>query len=188
MSLTLSKTIWGITLLIIFGALAETTVADDNGKRHQHREGRHNDDNGAKHKNLKPVSNAAYTNSCGACHFAYQPELLPVGSWGKILGGIDDHFGEAVDLDPDARSEIDDYLSSNAANTSSAELSRKIFESLGGETPSRITDIPYIRKEHHELSAQVVKRPSVGSWSNCIACHRTAENGVYDDDRVSIPE
>jgi hypothetical protein len=70
MSLTLSKTIWGITLLIIFGALAETTVADDNAKKHQHRERRHNDDNGAKYKNLKPVSNAAYADSCGACHFA----------------------------------------------------------------------------------------------------------------------
>ena len=175
-------------MLIIFAALAETTVADDNGKRHQHRERRHNDDNHHRERALKPVSNATYADQCGACHFAYQPELLPVGSWEKILGGIDDHFGEAVDLDPDTRSEIAGYLSSNAANTSSAELSRKILNSLDGRTPSRITDIPYIRKEHHELSAQVVKRPSVGSWSNCIACHRTAENGVYDDDSASIPE
>jgi mono/diheme cytochrome c family protein len=34
----------------------------------------------------------------------------------------------------------------------------------------------------------VFVRPSVGSFSNCIACHTTAEKGVYDDDHVTIPQ
>jgi hypothetical protein len=59
---------------------------------------------------------------------------------------------------------------------------------LGGTTPLRITDIPCIRKEHHEITPQAVQRKSVGSLSNCVACHRTAESGVYDDDNVSMPE
>lgn len=91
-------------------------------------------------------------------------------------------------LDPDDRIEIAGYMASNAADTSSAELARKIMTCLKGFIPLRITDVPYIRKEHHEISQQMVKRRSMGSLSNCIACHRTAQNGVYDDDRVSIPE
>ena len=59
---------------------------------------------------------------------------------------------------------------------------------LGGQVPIRITDIPYIRKKHHELDPAIFKRKSIGSLSNCIACHTTAENGIYDDDDVKIPE
>ena len=52
----------------------------------------------------------------------------------------------------------------------------------------RITDIPYIRREHHELDPAVFKRVSIGSLANCIACHITAEKGIYDDDNVKIPK
>jgi hypothetical protein len=59
---------------------------------------------------------------------------------------------------------------------------------LGGSVPERITDIPCIRKEHHEITPEVLQRKSVGSLSNCIACHRRAAKGEYDDETVSIPE
>jgi len=183
-----NKTTWGISLLVILVFWAATIVADDDRKKHRNHESRHNDDNHHEDEHLKPVRNSIYADQCGACHFAYQPELMPAESWNQILDGIDDHFGETVDLDGEARREILGYLTSNAANTSSAELSRKIMRSLSGRTPMRITDIPYVRKEHHELPPQVLTRPSVGSLANCIACHQTAEKGLYDDDWVSIPQ
>jgi hypothetical protein len=68
-----------------------------------------------------------------------------------------------VDLDPDAKLEIAGYLKSNAADTFSAELAKKIMSCLNGRIPARITAIPCIRKEHHEISPLVVKRPSVES-------------------------
>lgn len=188
MNLSRDRTIWWVSLLMLLVVFAPTSSADDDGKRHQRRERKHNENNHNGDKNLKLVSNAAYADSCGACHFAYQPELLPAASWKKILEGTDKHFGETVDLDESARPDISGYLASNAADKSSAKLARKIMNCLGGVTPLRITDIPCIRKEHHEITPQMVKRPSVGSLSNCVACHRTAENGVYDDDGVSIPE
>jgi len=52
----------------------------------------------------------------------------------------------------------------------------------------RITDTPYIREKHHELDPEVLKRKSIGSLSNCIACHTTAEKGIYEDDNVKIPQ
>ncbi len=188
MNRSCSRAIRVIFLLILSVGFAAATSANDDAKRHQRREHKPNENNHSGDRNLKPVSNSTYADQCGACHFAYQAELLPAESWKKIFEDTDDHFGETVSLDPDARVEITGYLASNAADTSSAKLARTIMTCLKGLIPLRITDVPYIRKVHHEISQQMVKRPSVGSLSNCIACHRTAQNGVYDDDKVSIPE
>ena len=182
------RTLWTLCFMFLSVLLATAVSADDNGKKHRYRERRHGDNNHYGEKYLKPVSNTTYTDNCSACHFAYQPGLLPSDSWRKILEDSDDHFGETLDLDTDAREELKTFLTSNAANTSSSKLSQKIMRCLEGQTPLRITDIPYIRKEHHEIGRNVVNRPSVGSLSNCIACHSSADRGVYDDDRVSIPE
>jgi cytochrome c553 len=181
-------TIWWISLFILFVVFATTISADDDDKRHQQRERKDGESHYSGEKKLKLVSNATYADQCGACHFTYQPELLPAASWKKILEGIEDHFGEAVTLDEGAKLEISHYLVSNAADESSAKLAGKIMRCLQGLAPVRITDIPCIRKEHREINPQTVKRPSVGSLSNCVACHLTAANGVYDDDDVSIPD
>ena len=136
---------------------------------------------------LNPVDNAAYKEACEACHFSYQPELLPSGSWEKILAGLHDHFGETVELDAESRKTIAEYLKANGAERSSAKRAAKIMRSLGNQTPLRITEIPYIREKHHEVSAEVLNRKSIGSLSSCSACHTTAEKGIYDDDNVMIP-
>jgi cytochrome c553 len=188
MELSRKKTIWCITLLMLLVVFAPAISADDDDKRHQQRERKDGESHYSGEKKLKLVSNATYADQCGACHFTYQPELLPAASWKKILEGIEDHFGEAVTLDEGAKLEISHYLVLNAADESSAKLAGKIMRCLQGLAPLRITDIPCIRKEHREINPQTVKRPSVGSLSNCFACHRTAANGVYDDDDVSIPD
>ncbi|MFC1859259.1 hypothetical protein ACFL9U_14715, partial [Thermodesulfobacteriota bacterium] len=101
---------------------------------------------------------------------------------------LDDHFGEEIELDPDSTKIISDYLKSNGADNSSAKRAVKIMRSLGNHVPIRITDTPYIRKKHHELNPDVLKRESIGSLSNCIACHTTADKGIYEDDNVKIPQ
>ena len=188
MNLSIIRTIGWVSLLMALVVFASTISADNDGRKHQRRERKHHENNHSGDRNLKRVSNSTYANQCGACHFAYQPELLPAASWKKILDSTDDHFGETVDLDEGDRLEISGYLASNAADKSSAKLAGKIMNCVGGMTPLRITDIPCIRKEHHEITPQTVQRKSVGSLSNCVGCHRTAESGVYDDDNVSIPE
>jgi hypothetical protein len=154
-----------------------------------------NDDdrNNSKHSSkryLNPVNNPTYQEQCGGCHFVYQPELLPSGSWEKILARLDDHFGEEIDLDAESQEIIAEYLKANAAEYSSAKRAVKIMRSLRGQTPMRITDVSYIRHKHEDddIPADAFQRKSVGSMSNCIACHTTAENGVYDDDHVVIPK
>ncbi len=160
---------------------------DREGKKGRYQKRYRNDSKNYKKRYLTPVNNPTYIEECEACHFAYQPELLPSGSWGKILAGLENHFDDFVELDPDTRKIIAEYLKANAADHSTAKRAVKIMRSLGSQTPLRITEIPYIRRKHHEIHPDVYERESIGSLSNCSTCHMTAEKGIYDDDHVVIP-
>jgi len=175
------KLVFSIACLLA-AVIAGVVFADDHERRHH-------DDDHEEHgsERLAPVSNETYARECGACHFAYQPGLLPAGSWEKILGQLPSHFGEDAALDEESLKTVGRYLGENAAEGSSSKRSRKILRSLKGQAPARITDVPYIREKHHELDSRVFERPSVGSFSNCIACHATADRGDYDDDSARIP-
>jgi len=160
---------------------------DRGGKERRHQKGYRN---GSKHygkRYLTPVNNPTFKEQCGSCHFSYQPELLPSGSWDKILVGLEDHFGEFIELDPDSKKIIGEYLKANAAEHSSAKRAVKIMKSLGGRTPMRITETPYIHKKHRGVPAKVLERDSIGSLSNCSVCHTTAQDGIYEDDYIVIP-
>jgi len=181
-------------LLFLTLSLILDVFADDDHyrKRHRYRGGsqkvENDNDDYDRDDYLKPVTNQVYKETCGECHFAYQPELLPSASWLKILNRLDDHFEEEIEADPDTVKNISEYLKTNGAENSSAKRSKKIMRSLGNQVPMRITEIPYIRRKHHELDQAVFKRESIGSLSNCTACHITAEIGIYDDDDVKIPK
>jgi len=161
---------------------------DDKGKHRKRKHEKRRKHGDHRKSYIKPVNNSVYKEECGACHFAYQPELLPGASWMKIMANLDEHFEEPVELDDDSKKVISNYLKSNSAEYSSAKRAVKIMRSLGNHVPMRITDTPYILEKHHELKPEVFKRESVGSLSNCIACHTTAEEGIYEDDNVKIPK
>lgn len=145
------------------------------------------DESGSK-KSLGVVDNLIYREQCGVCHFAYQPALLPSGSWHKILSRLPDHNEESVVVEESDIKIIKEYLEKNAAEHSSAKRAVKILKSLEAHTPEKITDVPYIRRKHHDVKDEVFKRKSIGSPANCVACHTTAEDGVYEDDNVRIPD
>lgn len=178
-----------VVLLLTTSGVSYIALADgDKHKERKRYQKRYRND--SKHygkRYLTPVNNPTYKEECGGCHFAYQPELLPSGSWDKILAGLEDHFGEFIELDPDSKKIMAEYLKANAADHSSAKRAVKIMRSLGNRTPLKITQIPYIQQKHHEVSPKVLARDSIGSLSNCSACHTTAEKGIYEDDYVEIP-
>jgi hypothetical protein len=128
---------------------------NDNG-RHRKRKRERNRGNDHNESYLRQVNNPTYEEECGACHFVYQPELLPSASWVKILENLDDHFGEIIELDDDSKKIISDYLKSNSAEYSSAKRAVKIMRSLRNQVPLKITDIPYIIEKHHEISPNIL--------------------------------
>lgn len=172
-------------LFLLFGvsvfswAEKERHHGEDHGQRGKYRS------QGKTH--FKPLSNQTYKNTCGGCHFVYPPCLLPSGSWEKILNRLKDHFGEEVPCEAAELKEISKYLKENGADRASGKRSAKIMKSLEGTTPLRITEVPYIRHKHRKITKEVLSRKTIGSLSNCLACHTTAEQGNFDDDNVIIP-
>ncbi|MDH5426106.1 MAG: diheme cytochrome c [Gammaproteobacteria bacterium] len=138
---------------------------------------------------VAPVVLDAYKNECSSCHMAYPPGLLPASSWQKIMTGLDAHFSDNAELDSESYKIISDFLLSNSADNSDYRRSRKIMRSLNtGDAPLRISELPYIKREHHELPDKMIKfNPKVNSLANCIACHTDAEKGLFNEHQVNIP-
>jgi hypothetical protein len=138
---------------------------------------------------VEPVNDADYASECGACHFAYQPGLLPARSWKELMKSLDNHFGENAELDAAANDRITGYLTENAADNAKTWLSKRIIKSIRrAENPLRIIDLPIISHEHDEIPARLYRdNPEVGSLSNCAACHQRADAGLYDEHTVVIP-
>jgi len=147
--------------------------------------------NFSRQKEVKPVDNKTYQEECGSCHFAYQPGLLPGKSWAKLLDdkALNDHFGENASLDKDTLKVISDYAMENAAEKSNFKRSRKIaLATEAGEAPLRITEVRYIKRKHHDIPEKMIKgNKDVKSQSYCNACHTKAEEGIFDEDTVDIP-
>lgn len=118
---------------------------------------------------VRPVTHEPTRKECGECHMAFQPGLLPAGSWTRIMDGLNDHFGESAALPPDAAADIRAYLTGNAA-----------VQGDGGLL--RITEQPWWARKHRRLRPDAWTRPGVVSKANCEACHRGAAQGLYEDD------
>ena len=175
-----------VLLTAVAIAIPTLLFADPEEGRNRQRERHRNSDH--RSGDLKSVTDPGYKEHCGACHFNYQPELLPSRSWKKILVQLEDHFGQSFELDQESQKAVLGYLEANAAERSTSKRAIKIVKSVGSGTPLRITEVPYIKEKHRKVSATVLNRPSIGSLSNCSACHRRAQEGDYDDDYVVIPE
>jgi hypothetical protein len=128
---------------------------------------------------FKSLPNQDYKTTCGECHLAYPPELLPTASWKKIVNQLEDHFGEQVPVNSQSKKSISRYLMENGADRSSCKKSARIMKSLKGKTPLRITEIPYILDEHREIPLKALQQKGIGSLSNCLACHKTADQGLF---------
>ena len=147
--------------------------------------------NFTRQKEVQPVDNKAWQEECGSCHLAYQPGLLPGKSWAKLLDGkaLADHFGEDASLDDDTLKELRVYAMENAAEKSWHKRSRKIAQATAdGEAPLRIVEVRYIKRKHHDIPEKMIKgNKDVKSLSYCNTCHTKAEEGIYDEDTVDIP-
>jgi len=137
---------------------------------------------------LKRVNNVVYLDECGSCHLAYQPEWLPKRSWKKLIAGLNDHFGEEIELSKTRVKILKRYVMKNAADRSKAARSKMVMKTLGpNDAPIRIMDIPYIKEKHKGIAANVIARKSVRSLANCESCHISAHGGMYIPKHINVP-
>lgn len=119
-----------------------------------------------------------YKAECSACHIAYPPSMLPPASWKRLMVNLGSHYGTDASLDEASVREISGWLNTHASTRTQ-------------ETPpqDRITQTAWFVREHRasEIPAQVWKRASVGSASNCAACHTRADQGDFDENNIRIP-
>ncbi len=131
--------------------------------------------------------NAAYARECGACHSAFHPSLLPAASWQKMLGTLDQHFGEDASLPAPVLAEIAEFLATHAAEAWDTEIGIR-FRTVTANGPPQITATPAWLRKHAPLPEAWFARKSVGSKSNCSACHRDAASGRFDDSKIFVPK
>lgn len=136
------------------------------------------------------LPNGVWEAECAtSCHNGFNPTLLPADSWRRVMAGLDDHFGDNVELDPEINKEILDYMVSASAERSVTEASKKLLHSIGpGAPPLRITEIPYWKEKHSEIDPKVFEGKSIASRSNCVACHPGSDKGSFEDRDIRIPE
>ena len=68
-------------------------------------------------------------------------------------------------------------------------MGSRVMQSMGASAaPLRITETRWFVRKHDEVSQATWSRKSIGSAANCAACHRQAEQGVFDEDTVRIPK
>ena len=138
---------------------------------------------------LPRVANKNWQQECASCHIAYSPAFLPKDSWRRLMGGLDQHFGENASLDPATQADILRFLEANAADAGTSRMGNRVMQSMGvREVPLRITETRWFVRKHDEVSQATWSRKSIGSAANCAACHRQAEQGVFDEDTVRIPK
>ena len=123
--------------------------------------------------------NARHQQECAACHMAYPPGLLPAASWQRIMGNLGQHFGTDASLDEASVRDITAWLTAHAGSGK-----------RGGEAAvqDRITLTRWFVREHDEIAASTFKRASIGSASNCSACHAKAAQGDFNEHQVRIPK
>jgi hypothetical protein len=138
----------------------------------------------AREERVAPVTDPVVKQECGSCHMVFPPQFLPKRSWQKLVETLADHFGEDASLDEAQRQAVLDYLLAHAADSPQAgREGQKFAQSLAaGQTPLRITDTPRWVREHREVPADRWQSPTVKSKANCPACHKAAEQGIYEDE------
>ncbi len=143
------------------------------------------------YRNVKLADNTTWRKECGECHLAFHPSLLPARSWELMMKQQSDHFGDALELDPETTNEITQFLVENSADKGTSEPAHKINARIKpDETPLRVTETRYWKRKHSAEFVDEVywKSEKVKSKANCGACHLDANTGWFEDSDMRLPK
>jgi aldehyde:ferredoxin oxidoreductase len=106
-----------------------------------------------------------------------------------MMGDLQNHFGTDASLTPEDNQRILKYLVDNSAEKfRNYKRSQRINDSIAkNKTPIAITKTPYFVKKHRDIAKKLITQKEVSSISNCMACHTTADKGLYSERDINIP-
>ena len=138
---------------------------------------------------VAPVNNQLYIKECGSCHFPYQAGLLPTNAWNKMMANLENHFNSDASLNEADLQTLTKYLNDNSAEKNMQyKRSNRIVSSLAkNQIPDSISTTPYMIKKHKDIRKDLITQNEVKGLFNCIACHPTADKGMYGERDIKIP-
>lgn len=133
---------------------------------------------------VPPIADPIVAKECSACHMLYPAGLLPSRSWSGVMAGLKDHFGDNAELTPELTRHVEGYLTANAADARGR--GGKVLRDLpSSAAPLRVTELPWWRRKHEKkdrVSPATLKRKGAKFAGDCVACHKDAAKGYFDDD------
>lgn len=120
---------------------------------------------------------ALYKKECGSCHIAYAPYLLPANAWEKMMGDLENHFGDDASLDEEDRVQILSFLSKNSLKHFDTKF--QVKSKTRDEGKIAISEYVFYQKAHRKISQDVFTSKEIKSKANCQNCHKDAENGTF---------
>lgn len=138
---------------------------------------------------VAPVNNQLYIKECGSCHFPYQAGLLPSNAWNKMMTNLENHFNSDASLNEADLQTLSKYLNDNSAEKNMQyKRSNRIVSSLAkNQIPDSISTTPYMIKKHEDIRKDLITQNEVKGLFNCMACHKTADKGIYGERDINIP-
>lgn len=166
-----------LVLLLTAGCLQVASADDDDGGFWWGGKNTHSE--GGNRGGMVTAAPAVFQKECASCHMAYPAGLLPAASWQHMMANLNRHFGNDASLDAASTGTITQFLTRNAGTYKRVS-----------EMPSqdRITQSNWFARKHDKhVNTSTWARPSIGSRSNCVACHQDAEQGNFNEHSVRIP-
>ena len=105
------------------------------------------------------------------------------------MANLNNHFNSDASLDDKTFQTLSKYLNENSAEKNlDYKRSYKIMASLReNQIPDSISTTPYIIQKHREIRKDLITQKEVKGLFNCIACHTTADKGIYSERDIKIP-
>lgn len=125
-----------------------------------------------------------YKKECGSCHIAYAPYLLPQNAWEKMMGDLENHFGDDASLDDEDRVQILSFLSKYSLEQFDTKFKAKIKKE--DREKIAISEYVFYQKAHKKIPQEVFSSKEIKSKANCQNCHKDAENGTFSKENIDF--
>ena len=106
-----------------------------------------------------------------------------------MMVNLDKHFETDATIDTEDLQTLTKYLNDNSAEKNMQyKRSNRIVSSLAkNQIPDSISTTPYMIKKHKDIKKDLITQNEVKGLFNCMACHKTADKGIYGERDIKIP-